>query len=466
MDESWNFLKEAPESELALIRNACNKCGIQISPSASAEQVVTSILGLYELEKDNSYEGFLDKVCEELSLNIDDGGVEKKETILLETFLVEGIRKMDDEQLRGFAMSYGFSNLDAEKLIREVRARLSNSRARLSNSEELSQKLSVIDSTLFGVNSESVFPCHSVATNLSLKEEQYKDSNLNYAALITTLMLLRQFHHNIDIDYLKDYLDLIVSNDESFKGNESKAYLSIMLNVCRLFKHGLDCTTFEETFRYLNEKEIIIPAYLTNELSKEGCLDIANYILEKVFPCDEKQQASYKDTNESTNCLTKGNGCVAFFDYMFPYTNPSNGTYFAMPDEEEKQYYSKLYLLFFDKNLNDCLVDKKQLLEKEIDCAVVSYCDDYTFKHPINTIYTEDRMIEGWKTFFRFNSENTKYIEGIEVLVEFLTIFVSKHYKKIIPRLMEIVDSMNDKNEVLNKFKLFMHSINDNAHGK
>ena len=453
MDESWNFLKEAPESELVLIRNACNKCGTQISQSASAEQVVTSILWLYELDMDNGYKEFLDKVCEELSLNIDNNvDIEKKEATLLETFLVEGIRKMDDEQLRGFAMSYGFSNLDAEKLIKEVRARL-------SNSIELSQKLSVIDSTLFGVNSESVFPCQSVTPNLSLKEEQYKDSDLNHAALISTLMLLRWFHHNIDILYLEHYLDLIVSNDESFKGNESKAYLSIMLNICRLFKHGLDCTTFEETFRYLDEKEIIIPAYLTNKLSEEGCLDIANHILEKVFPCDARQKGYY----ESTNCLTEGNGCVAFFDYMFPYTDPSNGTYFAMPDEEEKQYYNKLYLLFFDKNPNDCLVDKKQLLEKEIDCAVVSYCDDYTLKHPINIIYTEDSMIDGWKNFFRIESENTK---GIESLVEFLTIFVSKHYKKIIPRLMEIVDSVNDKNEVLKKFKLFMHRINDNVHGK
>ena len=272
MDESWNFLKEAPENELALIRNACNKCGTQISPSASAEQVVTSILWFYEMDKDNSYKEFLDKVCEELSLNIDNVDVEKKEAILLETFLVESIRKMDEEQLRGFAMSYGFSNLDAEKLIREVTARL-------SNSKEFRKKLSVIDSTLFGVNSESVFPCQSVAADLSLKEEQYKDSNLNYAALISTVMLLRWFHHNIDILYLEHYLDLIVSNDESFKGNESKAYLSIMLNICRLFKHGLDCTTFEETFRYLDEKEIIIPAYLTNKLSEEGCLDIANHIL-------------------------------------------------------------------------------------------------------------------------------------------------------------------------------------------
>ena len=154
---------------------------------------------------------------------------------------------------------------------------------------------------------------------------------------------------------------------------------------------------------------------------------------------------------------------MAFFDYKFPYTDPSNGTYFAMPDEEEKQYYNKLYLLFFDKNPNDCLVDKKQLLEKEIDSAVVSYCDDHTLKHPINIIYTEDSMIEGWKNFFRIESENTK---GIESLVEFLTIFVSKHYKKIIPRLMEIVDSVNDKNEVLKKFKLFVHRINDNFHGK
>ncbi len=452
MDESWNFLKEAPESELVLIRKACNKCGTQISQSASAEQVVTSILWLYELDMDNGYKEFLDKVCEELSLNIDNVDIEKKEATLLETFLVEGIRMMDEEQLRGFAMSYGFSNLDAEKLIREVKARI-------SNSIELESKLAVIDSTLFGVNSERVFPCQSVVPNLSLKEEQYKDSNLNYAAIITTLLLLRRFHRNIDIPYLEHYLDLIVSNDESFKGNESIAYLSIMLNICRLFKHGLNCTTFEETFRYLDEKEIMIPAYLTNELSDEGCLDIANHILEKVFPCDVRQKAYY----ESTSCLTEGNGRVAFFDYMFPYTDPSNGTYFAMPDEEEKQYYSKLYLLFFDKNPNDCLVDKKQLFKKEIDCAVVSYCDDYTFKHPIKTIFTEDSMIEGWKNFFRIESENTK---GIESLVEFLTIFVSKHYKKIIPRLMEIVNSMNDKNEVLKKFKLFMHRINDNVHGQ
>lgn len=226
MDKSWNFLIEAPESELVLIRDACNKYGTQISPSASAEQIVTCILWPYGLDKDNSFEDLLEKVCEELSLNIDSVDLEKKETLLLETFLVEGIRKMDDEQLRSFAMSYGFSNLDAEKLIREVRARI-------SNSIDLESKLAVIDSALFGVNSESVFPCQSVVPNLSLKEEQYKDSNLKNAALITTLLLLKRFHCSIDIPYLERYLDLIVSNDESFKGNESKAYLSIMLNICR-----------------------------------------------------------------------------------------------------------------------------------------------------------------------------------------------------------------------------------------
>lgn len=450
MDDSWNFLKEAPESELALIRETCDKSGIQISSSASAEQIVTCILWPFGLDKDNSFEDLLEKVCEVFSLNIANVDVEKKETMLLETFLVEGVRKMDKEQLLGFATGYGFSNLNAEKLIREVRARI-------SNSIELESKLAVIDSALFGVNSESVFPCQSVVSDLSLKEETIKDSGLNHAALITALILVKRFHCNIDIPYLERYLGLIVSNNESFKGIESKAYLSIMLNICRLFKHGLNCTTFEETFRYLDEKEIIIPAYLTNKLSDEGCLDIANHILEKAFPCDARQKGYY----ESTGCLTEGDGCVAFFDYMFPYTNPSYGTYFAMPDDEEKQYYNKLYLLFFDKNPDDCLVDKKQLFEKEFDCAVVSYCDDYSFKRPIKTIYTEDSMIDGWKNYFRIESENTKDIEN---LVEFLTIIVSKHYKKIIPKLMEIVNRLDDKNEVLRKFKFFMRSIINNIH--
>ena len=441
MDESWYFLKEAPESELALVRKAGN-----MSSSASVEVMVHSILITYGLGVEDSYEEFIDKQCEVLSLSIEGLDIENKETKLLETFLFDGILKMNKEQLRSFATTYGFSNLNAEKLIREVRVRM-------VNSSKLKSKLSEVVFVLFHGDTDDIVPLLSVDATIVLEKEMLNNT-VGAANLDSTLIMLNRFHRSVKLSYVKHYLDLMVSNYDLFHGNEKKAYLLIMLNLCRLYLQGIDVIAFDEISSYLDEKEIIIPSYLTNKLVEDDFRDLANHILEKVFPCDARQIGYY----ESTSCLAEGKGRVAFFDYRFPYTSPLFGTYFAMPIDKDKLYFNKLYLLFFDKNPDDCLVEKKQLVGEEIDCAVVSYRDELFLKSSTKAIYTEDSMIEGWKNFFHIESKNTQSIGSI---VEFLTIFVSKNYKKLIPKFMEIINGMDDNNDVLRKFKFFMRRISD-----
>lgn len=409
MDESWNFLKEAPENELALVRKACNKCGLQISSSASSEQLVSCILIQYDdLDAGDSYVDFIDAICKKQSINIEDIDIEKKEIMLLEKLLVESIEIMDEERLCGFATSYGFSNYKSvNNLVNEVSVRI-----RIS--EVFVKELPIIISVLYGINPMNVLPCdYCINTTISLKEKEIKDRSIVLAAVMITFHRIH-CQSTISQSELKQYVEHNIERESASSDELRKTFLSVLISLCKIHNR-IDMTNpvISEITMYLGNKCIVIPEYFEGKLNPKDVEKLIKHYMECAFPCDRWSEAGYKDASERVKeSCAKGEAVnnIVFFHYLFPHTEPIRNSFFLMPKDELDQKLNELWLLYHGMNPNDCLLDEQKLMTKKFDCAVIS--NDSNISGGVNSkeiINTDDIVIDLLEQYF-------EYDEGAEVL--------------------------------------------------
>lgn len=452
MDESWNFLKEAPENELALVREACNKCGLQISLSASPEQMVSSILMQYSLDAEDSYEDFINVNCNTQSLIIEDLDIEKKETKLLETLLVESIEIMDEERLCGFATSYGFSNYRSiNNLVNEVSVRI-----RIS--EEFAKELPIIISVLYGINPMNVLPCdYCINTTISLKEKEIKDRSFVLAAVMITFHRIH-CQSTISQSELKQYIEHNIERESTSPDELRKTFLSVLISLCKIHNR-IDMTNpvISEITMYLGNKCIVIPEYFERKLNPKDVEKLIKHYMECAFPCDKWSEAGYKDANERVreSCAKKDIvNNIVFFHYLFPHTEPISNSFFLRPKDELDQKFNELWLLYHGMNPNDCLLEKQELLAKKFDTAVIS--NDSNISEEVNSkeiINTDDIVIDLLEQYF-------EYDEGAEVLnvmVLFLSHLFHGNSTTIIAKCNSLFNSKEDL--IHNRLKSIINHI-------
>ena len=378
MDESWNFLNEAPECELALVKEASEKCGIQIPSTEYADKMVCQILKEFGLDAEASYEVFLDEICKEQLLSTERIGLEKKEIGLLEVFLAQGIRKMSEEQVRSFVTNFGFSNLDIEKLTLETRARMATEKmfqSRIPN---------VVSMMFLGIDCSKVFPIDSVNLVYTIKS-----ATACKGILSSILIQIRKEHQRMyDNKLIVEYVD-----NAFLKGCEDwkKPVLSIIFELYKLHCELIESTPdeliesinesmpesniiFDESIAkyissYLGSAAIELPLYIKKKVKLENVQGLVGRFMEILFPCRENEDEAFARTYNKTTKFKS----VAFFDYRFPYTQipPKNITcYYCIPKDEFEQKAVELFLLCHGKNTS-CLIDEENLRKTSCECAVI-----------------------------------------------------------------------------------------------
>ncbi|MBR4837850.1 MAG: hypothetical protein IK004_05380 [Bacteroidales bacterium] len=437
MDDSWNFLIEAPEDEFNLIREACRKSNIDVSDKSNSEEIVDGICKHFS--SGLTYEQFLVKVCEKLYLDTD-GEIEQIELSILKQILFEGIRKMDIELAKKFASSYDFSNYkDKEKLINEVKVRIDNSKS-------FASKLAIIDAVLFGVDPTEVIPSDSINNEISFSNEQLYNYEFGLLPIASGIIILQLAHRHVDYEEVEKYIDKAILR--TVQGDDfKKPYLSAMLE---LYESKEDVFEGKDVInrikKYVDNYKAVIPDYILKAISSSNYhQDIIDHIMKKMFLCDEQKQGSYFEAS----CKAEGEGKVAFFDYMFPYTTAKTQNFiFLMPEDVIEQKFIELYLLCQGKSPNDCLFTEKDLLKEDFDCAVLSYNNKrYDWKSNIKLLYTEDAILEGWRNFFK-NKKTITTVDDYKALIEFLSLFINPRYSALSPELKKIIVGwVNDHHE-------------------
>lgn len=373
MDESWNFLKEAPESELVLVREAFDKYGLQRLSSESVDEMVIHILKEYGLDAGASYEVFLEEIIKEQSINTVGVEIEQKETRLLEAFLAQGIRKMGEEQRRSFAMSFGFSNFDSEKLTWETKARIATEikfRSCLPN---------VVSMMFLGIDCSMVFPIDSV--NLAYI---IKSATPCLGILSSILIQIRREHQRMyDNRSIVKYVENAFLKDCE---DRKKSVLSVIFGLYELLIELIESMSDEliksmpeiniivdesiakSISSYLGSAAIELPLYIKKKVKVENVPGLVDCFMEILFPCGENEDEAFARTYNKTTKFKS----VAFFDYRFPYTQvPKKITrYYCMPKDEFERKAVELYLLCKGKDTS-CLIDEENLRKTDCECAVI-----------------------------------------------------------------------------------------------
>lgn len=385
MDESWIFLKEAPESELALVREACEKIGLYISSSDSADKMLGHIFKEVGLEAEDNYEVFLDEICKEQAIHTIGINLEEKETKLLEAFLAQGISAMSEEKVRSFAMYYGFSNIDREKLTWETRARI------VTESRFRSCLPNLISMMFLCIDCSQIFPIFPVDKALTIN-----NATPCLGVLSSVLIQIKREHQR-----KYDNLSIVKYVDNAFLKDckeQKKSILSIILGLYEL-KASLpeseivvDESVVQSISSYLGSETLELPKYI-----KEKVVDVQGSIdcfMEKLFPCGENEDEAYIRTcqklfpceeDEDGNILSEDEvytetrqkttkyESIAFFDYRFPYTQipqDNSNCCFCIPKDEFEQKAVELYLLCQGKDAS-CLIDEENLKKAGFECAVI-----------------------------------------------------------------------------------------------
>lgn len=466
MDKSWNFLKEAPENELALVREACNKCGHQISLTASSEQMVSSILLQYGLDAEDRYGEFLDKLCNKNSISIEGLNDENKELEILKYLLAKGIERMSNEQIESFASNYYFSNLGQEKLIRETKVRL-----RTSNM--FRAKLYHIVPALFGIDFTVIFPSDvSNITKLILKD---CDSGVKHGPVASTLIALKNEHHRAknDPNYYTKYLDKYIQSNTCFD-DERYAILSVILYLVKESSEKVgnkDDSIIDDAFAFLHNKILKIPKYLfeqgsedesensddengnsndENESSIEN--EIIEYLVERLYPCDVNEQVCYGKMNDELEKYQS----IAFFEYAFPYTNVLKNSYYLMPNNEFNQHAIKLYLLSHGLNPNEHLVSEMDLRNKSLECAVIPMnCKPADYPSFHKYIQLEDPYLFGFRRLIQeistIDDANMNIIEAIKLFTQLKS--------ETMDKLTAELDEKAHESVMLNELNDLVHMI-------
>ena len=442
MDESWNFIKEAPENELALVREACNMCGLQISSSASSEQMGTCILIQYGLIAEYSYEDFLNELCHKYAIASDNLGIEDKETELLMYFLFKGIKRMDDNQIFIIASNYGFSNYkDREKLIREIEVR-----AKTSN--KFVSKLYHLVPNIYGVDFTRIFPSDTEYIDLVKVDG---DTNVEYAPVVSTLIALNNEHIlSNDPVYISNYIDKIIQNDTT-SNNKNKSTLSAIIHIVKstipLIKDS--DSLIEEISSCIANAPLSVPEYLFNRIKLSEDVDpkviinaIIYHLMEQLFPCTKNESLCYKST---CPIIEGASSTIAYFDYRFPYTRIAKHTnaYYLMPKDEIDKKAVVLFLMANEiDDAKNRLKDEDELKMMTLDCAIISHEQSIVFKSAKNVVYTEDVLIDLWKQYFEEIEKRPENVQLNDIL-EYLSLFVDNRNNEILMRFKSIIENLN-----------------------
>lgn len=424
MDESWNFLKEAPECELALVIDACKKSSIDIPTEATAMDIIDSISKKFNNDT-LSYEQFLNEVCRQNALsNIDDFSVEDKGLELLGHFLSKGIESMSEDQIKRFAFDYCFSNLDKEKLVREVGVRL-------KTSNKFRAKLFHIVPAFWEIDFTRIFPSDvSDVTELILKDD---DISKIYGPVIATLIALQNKHNlpnsvddfiseYLDYDYIPKYLDKIIQEDTSFN-DKRRAILSVMLCFVKNTSESNNenkCKVFNKVSSFLDDRILTVPDYIIKHgFDRKG---IVEHLMDLLNSCDDNVYGYY--TQIMSQDLLDFQS-IAFFDYRFPYTPiiEEKDSYFLMPDNELDQLAVKLYLLSHEINPNECLLSENELRNKSLDCAIIPMnSNPADYQSFPNYIQLENPFITGFRDFLQtlgtFDDSSVQIINALKGFVQ------------------------------------------------
>ena len=420
MDDSWDFLKDAPENELALVIDACKKSSINVQECATATDIINSIGEKYHCDA-LSYEQFLDEVCRQNKLfDVDNRDSEEKGLKLLEYLLGKGIDRMSNEQIIRFATDYLFSNLDKEKLKREAGVRLKTSNE-LNESNDFKAKLFHIVPAFWGIDFTQFF-----SSNVSDVEKLFlNDANIDIinGSVTATLIALRNEHYLLDtkFDYTQNYIDSIIKKDTSFNYEKRYAILSVMLSFVKNTIEGDDeykQHIIDDASSFLEKRVLAVPEYIINHcLDKK---DLIKHLMELLNPCDDKVKGSYRQMSHKS----QGFPSIAFFDYKFPFTSIIEGqdAYYLIPDNDFNRIAIKLYLLSQGINPNKHLISEEDLRNKSLDCAVIpmdSNPNDY-LSFP-KQIQLENPFITGFREFIQ---KMGTIDEGSSTIIEALNGFM------------------------------------------
>ena len=455
MDESWNFLKEAPESELGLVRAACNKSGIQVSSSESADMMIDLILKKYGFDVDDSYGEFLDEICSRIGVSsyCNYLELEDKEFELLKCFLFEEIGKMDNSQIVRFASIYSFSNLDWEKLICEIEIRI-----RTSNN--FKTRLYHIVPVLFGVDFPNVFPTDITEINIIVGGISIED-----APIVSALIALRYEHDRLyDNNYIIGYISKMVEKNTIFDDNK-KAILSIMLCFASKIienNNQNENNTIEGVYSFLKNKKLEVPYYILNKFSDIGEYKdvigeykyVLDYLMGLVFPADVNERVCLSQMNNEIRRFRS----IAFFEYKFPITVilEQKESFFLKPNDEFARQAIMLYLLCHGLNPCEHLLSETDLCDKSLECAAIpidsNFSDYPTF---LNHVQPENPLIYGFRCFIqKIGALDESSMGVIKALKGFIQLS-----PEIMDRLVTDIDNQTQVSERLIEIKELVHMI-------
>ena len=438
MDDSWIFIKEAPENELALVKEACNKCGLQIPSSASSEQMISCILMQFGLDVGDDYEEFLDMLCNKYTIASDNFGLEDKETELLMYFLSKEIKKMADNQVFIIASNYDFSNYkDKEKLIREIEVRAKTSTKFVS-------KLYHLVPNTYGLDFTRIFPSDTEYMHWIIVDGK---ASIEYAPVISTLIALHNEHSKLDNSayiYIPDYIDKIIQKD-SVCSNKKHSILTALVVVIKSIKSiKLIDSIIEEISSNNVNTPLLVPHYILNKLAETKAINVIAHLMEQLFPCTKNESGCYQNTRP---IIDETSSTIAYFDYRFPYTPivKNTNSYYLMPKDEIEKKAVVIWLLA--NGIDDAknhLKNEDEMKKMTLDCAVISHKQNIVFKSVKNIVYTEEVLIDMWKQYFDRIEKNPENVQ-LQIIMEYLSLFVDNRNKEILMRFKSVIENLDIK---------------------
>lgn len=257
------------------------------------------------------------------------------------------LNQMTDDERKDFSNKYKFISSDLKDLQDEVITRLN-----INIDSEFKQKSlnlladDLANKILHGIDCK--YP--SIKMSIHVKHQR-KRNNFNASAeisvgsveipicVIASIIYLRRLH---DREYSN--LDIRLYLDDLLRQNKHYNFLALLI-IWQLVKDNIKCEQEKKYFlEYLknNNKYNLttgIPDRIFRQIQKykEEILHfLFNRILTDAAPIDKFLLANRKSKNKK----------VYFFDYLFPYTDVNNNTFFSPSDDSFVNIVNSLYICF------------------------------------------------------------------------------------------------------------------------
>ncbi len=396
MDESWNFLIEAPDEEFSLLTNALIESSISFSSKDSRESLIRIVCDNVGPNID-SYGQYIEKVCYKCWINTEGKTISEKEKLLLDHIISIELDNKDEVGLQQFSKQFNFASQERESLKTEVLARSCSSiefLRKLPSIAVSSVAVSAVGSTL-------------LATSGNLFDNRNNNGKSFHHLLAITAILIQmsqEYNSILDEDSSKACLDRIIRTDDTFE-NQKETAISVMRTLFKTFgniesnqyQHAID-----EVSILLQGHETPIPAYTIRKM-ENWYKSLLKYLMKRLFPLNDDEAGWYENSSKNL----KGNK-VVFFDYCFPYTKTIEGAYYARPIDKWKECVIRLFLVSNDVDVDAFFLSEKELRGGIYDFAVIhelsesedKWCKDHCNNKPI---VMTDAFSDGWESIIGKN---------------------------------------------------------------